>query len=140
MTLDQMERMLNHESGLKGLSGISNDMRDLTASEDPRAKAAVDVFCFRVKKYIGAFWAVLNGADALIFTGGIGENRPEIRAQICAGLDSLGISLNEQANTVAKGPESRIGNGLVETWVIEANEELMIARDTAAILSGRAAV
>jgi acetate kinase len=80
------------------------------------------------------------GADALIFTGGIGENRPEIRAQICAGLDSLGISLNEQANTVAKGPESRIGNGLVETWVIEANEELMIARDTAAILSGRAAV
>jgi acetate kinase len=139
MTLEQMERLLNNDSGLKGLSGISNDMRDLVNSDDPRAKAAVDVFCFRVKKYIGAFWAVLNGADMLVFTGGIGENRPEVRAQICAGLDSMGISLDEQANAAARGPEARIGNGLVETWVVEANEELMIARDTAAILSGTAA-
>jgi acetate kinase len=138
MTLEQMERMLNHESGLKGLSGISNDMRDLASSDDPRARVAVDVFCHRVKKYIGAFWAVLNGADVLVFTGGIGENRPEIRARICAGLDVFGISLDEAANEKARGPESRIGNGLVETWVIEANEELMIARDTAALLSGRA--
>lgn len=137
MTLDQMERMLNHDSGLKGLSGISNDMRDLVESNEPRAKLAVDVFCYRVRKYIGAFWAVLNGADMLIFTGGIGENRPEIRAKICTGLDAFGISLDESANASARGPESRIGNGLVETWVIEANEELMIARDTAAILSGR---
>lgn len=134
MPLDQMERMLNHESGLKGLSGVSNDMRDLAASEDPRARLAVEVFCYRVKKYIGAFWAVLNGADLLVFTGGIGENRPEIRARICEGLDGLGISLDEDANRAARGPEARIGNGLVETWVIEANEELMIARDTAALL------
>jgi acetate kinase len=138
MTLEQMERMLNHESGLIGLSGISNDMRDLASSDDPRARVAVDVFCHRVKKYIGAFWAVLNGADVLVFTGGIGENRPEIRARICAGLDVFGVSLDETANEKARGPESRIGNGLVETWVIEANEELMIARDTAALLSGRA--
>ncbi len=139
MTLDQMERMLNHDSGLKGLSGVSGDMRDLLASHDPRAALAIDVFCYRVMKYIGAFWAVLNGADMLIFTGGIGENRPEIRARICGGLGALGIALDPAANQAAHGGETRIGAGATETWVIETNEELLIARDTEALLNGTAA-
>ena len=139
MGLEEMERMLNHDSGLKGLSGISSDMRDLLASPDPRAALAIDVFCYRVRKYIGAFWAVLGGADLLIFTGGIGENRPEIRARICAGLGALGIVLDEQANAAARGAEACLGRGGVETWVIEANEELLIARDTEALLNGTAA-
>lgn len=139
MPLDEMERMLNHDSGLKGLSGVSNDMRDLLASPDPRAQIAIDVFCYRVRKYIGAFWAILNGADMLIFTGGIGENRPEIRARICAEFEALGVRLDEQLNLSTHGGEARIGAGPTETWVIETNEELLIARDTEALLSGTAA-
>lgn len=139
MTLEEMERTLNHDSGLKGLSGVSNDMRDLLASSEARAQLAVDVFCYRVKKYIGAFWAVLNGADMLIFTGGIGENRPEIRARICEGMSALGIALDETANRAAHGGEVCLGGGPTETWVIETNEELLIARDTEALLSGTAA-
>lgn len=116
MTLDEIEKLLIHRSGLLGLSGRSNDMRDLVhaAQEgDPRARIAVEVFCYRVKKYIGAFWAVLGGADAVVFTGGIGENRPEIRDEIMEGLQNLGG---------------------VEVLVIPTNEELVIARDTARLI------
>ncbi|MBI4894095.1 MAG: acetate kinase [Acidobacteria bacterium] len=121
MALEEVEAMLNKRSGLLGLSGRSNDMRDLVqaaAGGDVRAELAIDVFCYRVIKYIGAFWAALGGADAVVFTGGIGENRAEIRQRILAGVQSLG--------------------GFTPL-VIPTNEELMIARDTARLLSGRAA-
>ena len=119
LSLPELEDLLLRKSGLLGISGRSNDMRDLceaAAAGDARADLAVEVFCYRIRKYIGAYWAALNGADAIIFTGGIGENRPEVRARIMDGLDCLGG---------------------VETLVISTNEELMIARDTAWLI-GRA--
>jgi acetate kinase len=118
MSLEQVEDLFIRRSGLLGLSGRSNDMRDLVeaaAAGHARARLAIDVFCYRAKKYIGAYWAVLGGADAVVFTGGIGENRAEIRRQILGGLESL---------------------GRFETLVIPTHEELLIARDTARVLSG----
>jgi len=120
MTLAEMEELLNKRGGLLGLSGRSNDMRDLcqaAAAGCDRSRMAVEVFCYRVKKYIGAYWAVLGGADAIVFTGGIGENRPEVRAEICQGLEGLAA----------------------EILVIPTNEELLIARDTARLITGTAA-
>ncbi len=128
-----MLHMLNSESGLKGLSGVSNDMRDvLEASKDgnERATLSVETFCYRVKKYIGAYVAAMNGADALIFTGGIGENSVEIRAQICTGLDALGIALDPSSNTALSKEDRQIGNAQVKVWVVPTQEELLIARDT----------
>lgn len=118
MTLEEVEDLLIRRSGLLGLSGRSNDMRDLVeaaAAGDARARLAIDVFCYRAKKYIGAYWAVLGGADAVVFTGGIGENRAEIRRQILDGLEHLGS---------------------FATLVIPTHEELLIARDTARVVSG----
>lgn len=118
MSVDQVEDLFIRRSGLLGLSGRSNDMRDLVeaaSAGDARARLAIDVFCYRAKKYIGAYWAVLGGADAIVFTGGIGENRPEIRAGILEGLDRL---------------------GRFEVLVIPTNEEVLIARDTARVVSG----
>ena len=124
---------LNGESGLKGLSGISNDMRDvLKAAIDgnQRAKLAVDTFCYRVRKYIGAYLAAMNGADALIFTGGIGENSPEIRARICAGLDNLGVAIDPAANEASSRANRQTGSSAIPVWVVPTDEELLIARDT----------
>ncbi|MCS7043900.1 MAG: acetate kinase [Bryobacteraceae bacterium] len=118
MSVDEVEELFIRRSGLLGLSGRSNDMRDLVqaaAAGDARARLAIDVFCYRAKKYIGAYWAVLGGADAIVFTGGIGENRPEIRGRILEGLDRL---------------------GRFEVLVVPTNEELLIARDTARVVSG----
>jgi acetate kinase len=128
-----MLHMLNSDSGLKGISGVSNDMRDVVqASKDgnERAALAVDTFCYRVRKYIGSYVAAMNGADALIFTGGIGENSAEIRAQICAGMDALGIAVDRSSNTVASKEDRQIGNAQVKVWVVPTQEELLIARDT----------
>ena len=128
-------RLLNESSGLDGLSGISGDMRDLLLQRTAgnlRAALAIDVFCYRVKKYIGAYLAVLGGADAIGFTGGIGENAPAVRAQICAGLENLGIAVDEAKNTSAIGAEMDISLDGAQTrvWTIPTNEELLIARDT----------
>jgi acetate kinase len=133
---EEVFHLVNYRSGLLGLSGDSNDMRDLVrraAAADPRATLAIDVFCYRVKKYVGAYLAAMNGADALIFTAGIGENAAEIRAQICAGLDKLGISLDSPANERKEDGARQIGFSGTPVWVIPTNEELMIARDTAAL-------
>lgn len=135
-TPEEVFHLVNYQSGLLGLSGDSNDMRDLVerAGEgDPRAVLAIDVFCYRVKKYIGAYLAAMNGADAVIFTAGIGENAPAIRALICEGLDNLGISLDAGANRVAGSEARQIGDAKVPVWVIPTNEERMIARDTEAL-------
>jgi len=131
--------LLNEESGLYGLSGLSRDMRELLSQREKgkeRAGLAIDTFCYRVKKYIGAYFAVLNGADAVIFTGGIGENAPSLRAQICESLGALGISLNTERNQAAVGVETDItaDDARTKVWVIPTNEELLIARDTLACI------
>ena len=131
--------LLNEESGLYGLSGLSRDMRELLSQREKgkeRAGLAIDTFCYRVKKYIGAYFAVLNGADAVIFTGGIGENAPSLRAQICESLGALGISLNTERNQAAVGVETDItaDDARTRVWVIPTNEELLIARDTLACI------
>jgi acetate kinase len=137
MSLNEIDAMLNKQSGLLGLSGLTNDMRDLLAEEsehqDRRAKLAVDIFCLRVKKYIGAYLAEMGGADALVFTGGIGENSAEVRRRVCAGLEWLGIELDVDANEkLVGGKEGEMGqaSSKVKLFVIPTNEELLIARDT----------
>jgi acetate kinase len=125
--------ILNGESGLKGLSGFSNDMRDVlkAANEgDGRSQLAVDTFCYRVRKYIGAYLAAMNGADAVIFTGGIGENSAEIRSRICEGLSGLGISLDPAANQAKSHDARQVGTSAIAVWVVPTQEELLIARDT----------
>ncbi|MBN2320651.1 MAG: acetate kinase [Acidobacteria bacterium] len=131
----KLDALLNKQSGLLGLSGSSNDMRDLIQKReggDRRAGLAVEIFCYRVRKYIGSYMAALGGADAVIFTGGIGENAVEIRAEICEGLQSLGISLDPDKNRATLGVEAEISipASPCKVWVIPTNEELLIARDT----------
>jgi acetate kinase len=129
----QMLTTLNSASGIKGISGVSNDMRDVLREAhagNERAALAVDAFCYRARKYIGEYFAAMNGADVLIFTGGIGENAAAIREQICADLDALGISLDRQANEADSKDAREIGHSPVKVWVVPTNEELLIARDT----------
>ncbi|MFI5370807.1 MAG: acetate kinase [Candidatus Eisenbacteria bacterium] len=133
----ELDTVLNKQSGLLGLSGLTNDMRDLLEEaqthDDRRAKLAIDIFCLRVKKYIGAYLARMNGADAIVFTGGIGENSPAIRTRVCADLDFLGIALDAGKNdTAVAGFEGEVGaaGSRVKVFVIPTNEELLIARDT----------
>ncbi len=132
---EQLEDIFNRKSGLYALSEGSNDMRDLLARRaagDERARLAIDMFCYRARKYIGAYMAALCGADAIVFTGGIGENAYQIRAEICSGLDWLGIVLDSQRNQRTLGIEGEISAEVSRTkvWVIPTNEELLIARDT----------
>ncbi len=135
LTPAQAEAVVNKQSGLYGLSGLTADMKTLLderAKGNARARLAVEVFCYRVKQYIGKYQAVLNGADALVFAGGIGENAAEVRALACAGLDALGIRIDPAENAAAVGVERRIStpDSRTEVWVIPTNEELLIARDT----------
>lgn len=130
---------LNSSSGLRGLSGISNDMRDLLRESgrgNERARLAVDAFCYRVRKYIGAYLAAMNGADVLIFAGGIGENAPEIRAEICNGLDRLGFAIDREANERDSHEIRQIGTSSIPVWVVPTDEELLIARDTIRCILG----
>ena len=137
MSMTDIDNMLNKQSGLLGISGLTNDMRDLLAEakehQDRRAILAINIFAQRVKKYIGAYLAEMNGADALVFTGGIGENAAIIRQRICAGLEWLGIAIDEELNNqMAGGKEGEIGTKgtRMKVFVIPTNEELLIARDT----------
>ncbi len=137
LTLDQLDTLLNKQSGLLGISGLTNDMRDLLEEErlhqDRRARLAIDIFCERVKFYLGAYMAQMNGADAVVFTGGIGENSPEVRERICRDLDVLGIALDKKKNKATVGrKEGDISaeKAKVRAWIIPTNEELLIARDT----------
>jgi acetate kinase len=129
MTAAQFQQMVNHESGLLGVSGTSSDLRDLCSSEaaDVRAAEAVALFCYQVKKWIGSFAAALNGLDTLVFAGGIGENAPLIRERICGGLAFLGIELNQNRNAKS-APLISPAAGRVKVRVIRTDEELMIAR------------
>lgn len=135
MTASRFDTMVNHESGLLGVSVTSSDMRDLLAREaaDVRAAEAVALFCYQAKKWIGAYAAVLGGLDTLVFAGGIGENAPAVRARICEGLGFLGIELDESRN-VAHGDVISTDSGRATVRVIRTDEELMIARSVCRIL------
>ena len=132
----EVEDILYKKSGLLGISGISNDMRDLLSRVEPEAKLAVDYFVYRVTKEIGALVAVLGGIDGLVFTAGIGENSAEIRRRICESAAWLGLELDAEANT-NRGPRISAPQSKVSTWVIPTNEELMIARHTGNLLGLR---
>lgn len=139
----EVETLLNKQSGLLGISGLTNDMRELLDEErennDRRAHLAIEVFCYRARKYIGGFLATVGGAESLIFTGGIGENSPEIRTRICKGLEWLGLELDESRNSIngsaTDGLISKDGSRLL-AYVIPTDEELLIARDTARCVAG----
>jgi len=142
MDVADVDRLLNTESGLLGVSGVSSDMRDVmqAAEEGNRqAQLAVDIFCYRVRKYIGAYAAAMGGLDAVVFTAGIGENAPQIRRGCVKGLEFIGLHLDEASNNnVGDDQEITVistANSPAYILVIPTNEELMIARDTAAIVS-----
>ena len=143
LTISEVDTLLNKQSGLLGISGLTHDMRDLLAEErenqDRRARLAVEIFCYRVRKYIGGYLAAMGGADAVIFAGGIGENSPEVRARIVAGMEWAGLELDETANDQATGgAEGRISrdSSRLAAWVIPTDEELLLARDTARLVLG----
>ncbi|MCA9778031.1 MAG: acetate kinase [Candidatus Eremiobacteraeota bacterium] len=141
LTPHQVDTMLNKSSGLLGISGLTGDMRDLLAereeNQDRRATLAIDIFCNRVKRYIGGYLARRGGADAVVFTGGIGENSAEIRAQILTGLDFLGIELDPARNQAvpSTGGELTREGSRIKALMIPTDEELLIARDTARCLA-----
>jgi acetate kinase len=139
LTTQQFYKMVNHESGLLGISETSSDMRDLLALEtaDVRAAEAVALFCYQTKKWIGSFAAVLGGLDTLVFAGGIGENCPSVRARICEGLGFLGVDLHDVRNAETAAVISR-DSDRVKVRVIRTDEELMIARSVTRILDGSA--
>jgi acetate kinase len=133
LTAKEVEAMLYKQSGLLGISGISNDMRDLLGRSEPEARLAIDYFVYRAAKEIGALTAVLGGVDAFVFTAGIGENSSEIRRRICEASSWLGVDLNTEAN-VSGGPLISTAQSKVSAWVVPTNEELMIARHTWSLL------
>ncbi len=139
-SMEEVEDWLNTRSGLLGVSGRSADMRELLDAEargDRRAALAIEMFCYRARKYIGAYMAALGGADAILFGGGIGENAPAIRARICQGMEWCGLVLDAGRNAAMVGREGRISAGAatVHAYVIRVDEELLIARDTARTLA-----
>lgn len=135
LTPKQFNKLINHESGLLGISETSSDMRDLLDREtqDVRAAEAVELFCYQIKKWIGAYAAALGGLDTLVFAGGIGENAPVIRTRICADLEFLGIEIEEKQNTTNEGVISAMG-GRVAVRVIHTNEAQMIAKMVCRVL------
>ena len=131
----RLERFLYYECGLKGLSGVSNDMRDLLATDTPAARLAVDYFVYRIIREAGALAAVLGGLDGVIFTAGIGERSAEIRSRVAAGLAWLGLDLDDSANS-RHGPEITKSGSRVQAWAIPTDEERMIALHTRKLLDG----
>ncbi|MGR9087139.1 MAG: acetate/propionate family kinase [Gammaproteobacteria bacterium] len=139
----EMQHALNRDSGLKGLCG-SNDLREVLAREqagDERAALALEVYCYRIRKYIGAYFVALGGLDALVFTGGVGENAPRVRSRVCTGLDILGISLDPGLNARQLGEINEIGprRHSVRVLAVRTNEELQIARETLSVLTAMTA-
>jgi acetate kinase len=143
LNLQQINALLNKHSGVLGISGVSNDFRTLeeeAAKGDKRATLALEVFCYRLKKYIGSYIAAMNGADAIVFTGGIGENSETVREMVVKDMEFLGIELDAEANHGKKrgeGAEISKPASRIKILVIPTNEELVIARDTRRIASGQ---
>jgi acetate kinase len=144
LSFQEVESLMNKQSGLLGISGLTNDMRELLdearENNDRRARLAIEIFCYRVRKYVGAYLAALGGADAVIFAGGIGENSPEVRERICEGLSWFGLELDPARNAgMTQGREgliTRDGSRLA-AYVIPTDEELLIARDTVRVIQGK---
>ena len=144
LNVHEVDSLLNKQSGLLGISGLTGDMRDLLLERrengDRRASLAIEMFCQRVRRYIGAYLAEMGGAQAIVFTGGIGQNAAEVRAEICQGLEWFGVELDEAANRRVHGETSgliTVAGSRLPIYVIPTNEELLIARDTArSILQG----
>lgn len=138
MSSKEVNNLMNKQSGVLGISGVSSDFRDVEAAAaegNERAALALDVFYYRVKKYIGAYAAAMGGVDAIVFTAGLGENSPETRMEICKGLEFIGVSIDpEKNNCRGKQVEISAEGATVRTFVIPTNEELMIARDTKEIV------
>ncbi|HKU72860.1 MAG TPA: acetate kinase [Pyrinomonadaceae bacterium] len=139
----EVETLLNKQSGLLGISGLTDDMRELLAEErehdDRRAHLAIEIFCYRARKYIGSYLAAMNGAEAVVFTGGIGENSAEIRSRICSELIWMGVELDAELNSkhgADQGGRISTENSRVAIYVIPTNEELLIARDTVRVVTG----
>lgn len=143
LSLAEVESLLNKQSGLLGISGLTNDMRELLAEagehDDRRAWLAIEIFCYRVRKYVGSYLAALGGAEAICFAGGIGENAPAVRALALEGLEFMGIRVDPALNQAATGGrEMRISpeGAHPEVWVIPTDEERLIARDTWRVVNG----
>jgi acetate kinase len=130
-----IEKLIYHQSGLLGVSGISSDMRTLLASDDPRAKLAVELYLYRIRRELGSLAAALGGLDAVVFTAGIGENAGVIRERVCRDAAWLGVELDAASNAKG-GPRISASASRASAWVIATNEELMIARHTRAVLAG----
>jgi acetate kinase len=143
MSPSEVDTLLNTQSGLLGISGLTNDMRELQAElnehDDRRVRLAVEIFCYRARKYIGAFLAAMGGADAVVFTGGIGENSPDARARICAGMEWAGLHLDATKNQETVGREAKISSddSKLLVYAIPTDEEVLIARDTVRVILGQ---
>jgi len=143
MSSSEVETLLNTQSGLLGISGLTNDMRvlqtELKEHDDRRVRLAIEIFCYRARKYIGAFLASVGGADAVIFTGGIGENSPDIRARICEGMEWAGLKVDPEKNqqTVAREGLISSDDSRLLAYAIPTDEELLIARDTVRVILGQ---
>lgn len=142
LSSSEVDTLLNTQSGLLGISGLTNDMRELQAElkehDDRRVRLAIEVFCYRARKYIGGYLAAMGGADAVVFTGGIGENSPDVRARICAGMEWAGLRLDEAKNQQTIGREGMIStaDSKLLAYAIPTDEELLIARDTVRVIRG----
>jgi len=137
LTPDRLERMLNEESGLLGVAGASADMRELLASTQPDARLAVALYCYRARKYVGSYLAVLGGADAILFGGGVGENAPEIRARILEGMTWAGIGLDTERNRRAAGTRAALHapDSGTEIHVIPVDEAAILAETAIALMA-----
>jgi acetate kinase len=141
-TPEGLERLLNKESGLLGLSGLSGDMRVLLASKNREAEFAIELYCYRIRKYIGAYMAVLGGVDVIVFGGGVGEHSPEVRERIFAGMEWCGVMLDRDRNYAARGTDetdARISGSQspVDVWVVAVDEGAVLAREATAVLRER---
>jgi len=135
MDVRAIEKLVYSQSGLLGVSGISSDMRALLASADPRARTAIDLYAYRIRRELGSLAAALGGLDAIVFTAGIGEHAAPIRQRVCEDAAWLGVELDAAANTKG-GPRISTAASRVQAWVVPTNEELMIARHTRAVIAG----
>jgi acetate kinase len=134
MDVRAIEKLIYNQSGLLGVSGISSDMRALLAADAPRAKLAVDLYLYRIRREMGSLAGALGGLDAIVFTAGIGENAPVIRERVCRDAGWLGVELDTSANANG-GPRISTPTSRVSVWAVPTNEELMIARHAQALLA-----
>lgn len=140
LSASEMSEYLNKKSGFLGISGVSSDNRDITKAAEEgneRAILAGEMLVYQIKKYIGSYAAAMNGLDAVLFTGGIGENATDVREKVCADMSFFGIEIDNELNSTIRGKLQKISteNSKVEVWVVPTNEELLIARDTLALIS-----